>query len=141
MIISVFIVEDSEALRKRLVAMLQDINGIQITGCADSANQAIEALLFNIRNAARPDIAILDIQLREGNGIDVLKFIKKNSPTTKTIMLTNYSFLHYRKRCEAEGADHFLDKSTEFMRVRETLLEMAGLKDKSELVVARQFCD
>lgn len=137
MTISVFIVEDSEALRKRLVAMLQDIDGIQITGCADSANQAIEALLDMARNAVRPDTAILDIQLREGNGIDVLKFIKKNFPMTGTIMLTNYSYLHYRKKCAAEGAGHFFDKSTEFMKVQEVLLEMVRLKDKGELVVAR----
>ena len=137
MTISIFIVEDSEALRKRLAAMLQDINGIQITGYADSANQAIEALLDMARHAARPDVAILDIQLLEGNGIDVLKFLRKNSPLTKTIMLTNYSYLHYQKKCAAEGADHFFDKSTEFMKVQEALLEMVRLKDKSELVVAR----
>lgn len=134
MTISVFIVEDSEALRKRLAAMLWEVNGIQVTGYADSANQAIEALLANIRDAARPDAAILDIQLLEGNGIDVLKFLRKNSPMTKTIMLTNYSYPHYQKKCTDEGADHFFDKSTEFMKVQETLLEMVKLKN---LVVAR----
>lgn len=137
MTISIFIVEDSEALRKRLSAMLQDIDGIQITGYADSSNQAIEALLDMARHDARPDVAILDIQLLEGTGIDVLKFLKKNSPLTRAIMLTNYSYPHYQKKCLAEGADHFFDKSTEFMKVQETLLEMVKLKNKSELVVAR----
>lgn len=140
MTISIFIVEDSEALRKRLTAMLQDINGIQITGYADSANQAIEALLDMARHDAKPDVAILDIQLLEGNGIDVLKFIKKNSLLTRTIMLTNYSYLHYQKKCLAEGADHFFDKATEFMKVQETLLEMVRPKDKGELAAARQSC-
>lgn len=138
MTISVFIVEDSEALRKRLAAMLQDINGIQITGYADSANQAIEALLDMAQHAVRLDVAILDIQLQESNGIDVLKFIKKNSPLIKAIMLTNYSFLHYQKKCAAEGADHFFDKSTEFMKVQETLLEMVRTKDRNELAAAPQ---
>lgn len=118
---NIFIVEDSAALRERLIAMLQDIEQIRITGYAEDAYQAIESFLKQTESAARPDVVILDMQLVEGNGLGVLKFIKKNFVQTKVIMLTNYSQEQYRKKCAEEGADYFFDKSTEFMKVHEVL--------------------
>ncbi|MEW5943134.1 MAG: response regulator transcription factor [Pseudomonadota bacterium] len=118
---NIFIVEDSEALRERLIAMLQDIREIRISGYAEDAYQAIESFLKLVEITDRPDVVILDMQLVEGNGLDVLKFVKKNFTQTKVIMLTNYSQEQYRKKCAEEGADYFFDKSTEFMKVHEVL--------------------
>lgn len=118
---NIFIVEDSEALRERLIAMLQDIREIRISGYAEDAYQAIESFLKLVEITDRPDVVILDMQLVEGNGLGVLKFVKKNFTQTKVIMLTNYSQEQYRKKCAEEGADCFFDKSTEFMKVHEVL--------------------
>ena len=61
----------------------------------------------------------LDIRLIGGSGIDVLKKIKQEDRALVVIMLTNSTALPFRRRCMEAGADFFLDKSTEFRKVRE----------------------
>jgi DNA-binding NarL/FixJ family response regulator len=56
-----------------------------------------------------------------GNGIEVLREVKKMSPAPSVIMFTNYAHAQYRKKCEEAGADFFLDKSTEFDKLPQTL--------------------
>lgn len=78
-----------------------------------SANQIIDK--------EQPDIAILDIQLPDGSGIDLLSKIKNTHKNAIVIMLTNYPYSIIRKRCDELGADYFFDKSTEFEKVLEVL--------------------
>lgn len=56
-----------------------------------------------------------------GNGIDVLQNIKKSKPAPIVIMLTNYPYLQYRKKCMKAGAEYFFDKASEFEKVNEVL--------------------
>mgnify|MGYP006328013231 CR=1 FL=1 len=63
--------------------------------------------------SARPDAVVLDLHLREGNGIDVMRALRQVGTLPTFIVLTNHSGLPYRKAALEAGADHFLDKSTE----------------------------
>ena len=83
---------------------------------AQNAAEAIAAF-----RQLRPEVAILDIQMPDGCGLAVLTYIKKESPQTTVIMLTNYPLPLFRKRCLEAGADYFFDKSTEFEKVIEVL--------------------
>ena len=58
------------------------------------------------------DLIVLDIQMPGGSGMDVLREVKKTSPSTIVIMLTHYPYLQYQERCLELGADNFLSKST-----------------------------
>jgi len=53
------------------------------------------------------------------NGIEVLKHIKAEYSDIRVVMLTNDTNLEYKQLCMGLGADHFLDKSTEFDRITE----------------------
>lgn len=105
--------------------MLQDIEEIRVVSQAEDAYQAMEHFMWLDEHNFRPDAVILDIQLTHGNGIGVLRFIKKNFSGTKVIMLTNYASPEYWSRCMAEGADFFFDKSSDFMKVRDVMRELA----------------
>ncbi len=61
----------------------------------------------------------------EGSGIDVLESIKREKVAPITIVVTNYNFSQYRKRCLQLGARFFFDKSAEFAKVREVLRLLA----------------
>jgi DNA-binding NarL/FixJ family response regulator len=61
-----------------------------------------------------------------GSGIDVLSKIKKDRSAPMVIVLTNYPYPQYRKKCMDCGADFFFDKSTEFGKVIEVIESMAG---------------
>lgn len=123
---NVFIVEDSEDVRERLASLLRDVANLHIIGHAAEARTAMEEFTRLMASHACPDAAVLDIQLAEGNGMGVLKFIKTYAPDTTVIMLTNYAYPQYQKRCMDEGADYFFDKSAEFMKVREVLEKLAA---------------
>lgn len=115
----VFVVEDSAIVRERLIEMIREVDGVEIVGEADSYGTAVEGIM-----ASRPDVAILDISLADGSGIDVLAYVKPRLPALMGIMLTNYtSPQHLRASAEA-GAEYFLDKSVDFERVTEILERM-----------------
>jgi len=115
----VFIVEDSEVVRERLITMLSEIKGVEIVGEAENTVEAIKAI-----REQRPIVVILDLRLTAGNGIEVLKGLRQEQIPAMVIVLTNYPYPQYRKRCMDLGADYFFDKSTEFEKVSQVLKQL-----------------
>ena len=112
----VFIADDSEVVCERLTIMLSELPGIEITGQAKDVGESIESI-----RRLHPDVVILDIRMPGGSGIDVLEDIKKTNDAPVVIVLTNYPYPQYRKKCMALGAEYFFDKATEFEKVMEVL--------------------
>jgi YesN/AraC family two-component response regulator len=119
--LKVFLVEDSAPIRERLAEIITDAGGMDIVGEAGSFNAAVAGIL-----AARPDVAILDIKLAEGNGIDVLTEAKRQLPGLRGIILSNYTTPQHLKASVDAGADYFLDKSTDFDKIVGILKLMKG---------------
>ena len=113
-----FVVEDSPEIRKRLVAMLRTVPGVSVVGEAESAQAAIAGVL-----STASDVLLLDLQLANGSGLDVLNGLKPQRPELRVIVLTNFATAQHRQACLAAGADVFLDKSQEFERVPGILQE------------------
>ncbi len=108
----VFIADDSLVLRERLAEMLSELPDVEILGYAQDVPEALTAI-----KTLHPDVVILDIRMPGGSGMDVLQDIKKDKQTPLVIILTNYPYPQYRKKCMDLGADFFFDKSTEFEKV------------------------
>ncbi len=121
----VFIVDDSEVIRERLASMLSEITGVKIAGYAKDKDEALKLIL-----KSEAQVLILDIRIPGGNGINVLNKIKKENPSLIVIMLTNYPYPQYRKKCMEGGADYFFDKSTEFDRIPEVLEQLMNSPEK-----------
>lgn len=117
----VFLVEDSSLLLERLEAMLASVPGIELAGRAATAPAATAAILEQ-----RPDLVVLDIQLAEGSGFDVLRELHAKAPELDVVMLSNYSSDPYRQIAERLGARAFFDKSKEFERVRDLVAARAA---------------
>ena len=66
-------------------------------------------------------MVILDIRMPGGSGIDVLDGMKRDRVTPTVIVLTNYDYPQYRKKCLQSGASFFFDKSAEFEKVAQVL--------------------
>jgi DNA-binding NarL/FixJ family response regulator len=113
----VFIADDSEIIMERLITMLSELKNIEIIGHARNTHDAMHFI-----QKMKPDAVILDIQMPGGNGINVLKKIKRYNSPPVVIMLTNYS--QYRKKCLSAGADFFFDKSYEFDRVTQIIQDI-----------------
>jgi DNA-binding NarL/FixJ family response regulator len=116
----VLIADDSEVVAERLEAMLSEVPGVEIVGQARDAPEATKSIL-----ELQPDVVILDIRMPTGSGIEVLRNIKQRDHAPAVIMLTNYHYPQYRKRCLDAGADFFFDKASDFHKVVEVLKQMA----------------
>ena len=123
---SVYIVEDSDSIRARLVEMLGEVAGLRIVGEAESADSAVVGIL-----STRPDAVVLDAHLVRSSGLDVLRQVHRQVPEILFIVLTNYPNPQYRRTYMQAGASHFLDKSTEFRRVA-ALLSPARTGDAND---------
>ena len=110
--IKVFIADDSLIVRQHLVTLLDELAGIEIVGQAETVAEAIKGIV-----ELQPDVVILDIRMPGGSGIDVLQRVKQDEVTPIVIILTNYPYPGYRRKCLQAGADFFLDKSTEFDQI------------------------
>ena len=116
---NVFIVEDSEVIRRRLAGMLGDMEGVTVVGEAETPSEALEGIL-----RTRPDSVVLDLHLVGGSGLEVLRSAHAQAPGTVFIVLTNHPNAQYRRACMEAGAAYFFDKSHDFAKVREVI---AGL--------------
>jgi DNA-binding NarL/FixJ family response regulator len=117
----VFVVEDSAAVRERLIEMIREIEDVEVVGEADTFDAAVSGILNT-----RPDVAVLDIKLADdrGSGIDVLNQVRKGLPAMKAIVLSNYATPQHMKASADAGAEYFLDKSADFERITEILEQM-----------------
>lgn len=108
----VLIVDDSAVVRERVTTLLSEVESVEVVGHAETVREARTSV-----ETLHPDVVILDIRLMDGSGIDVLTYIKQHRPELKVIMLTNYPYPQYRKKCLEAGAEFFFDKSREFDQI------------------------
>lgn len=115
-------VEDSERIRARLAETLAEIPNVEIAFAADTEGEAVRLI------ADKPwDVLILDLQLKAGTGLGVLKVLQgllAREPRV-AIVFTNYCFRQYRERALALGARHFFDKSRDLDAMRKVLTDLA----------------
>jgi two-component system response regulator DevR len=124
---TVLIADDSDALVRRLVGLLADVDGLEVIGRAGTVPEVSRAI-----RTLKPDVVILDLQMPGGSGIDVLEGLQQDDATPVVpvvIVLTNHAGPQYRKKCLKSGARFFMDKSTEFERVGAVLSSLICAAD------------
>ena len=82
--VTVFLVDDHEVVRQGLRTLLEDA-GLTIVGEAATAGEAVPRIV-----ATRPDVAVLDVQLPDGTGVDVCRDVRSRVPGTACLMLTSF---------------------------------------------------
>ena len=103
-----FVVEDSPVIQENLIAALEELAPVKVVGTAvDQAG----ALHWLTDTANRCDIAIIDIFLRQGSGMGVLRALA--AAPFERVVLTNYATADIRRQCLALGASAVFDKSGE----------------------------
>jgi DNA-binding NarL/FixJ family response regulator len=112
----VFIVEDSPIVRARIEEMIAEIPGTLQAGHASAAEEAIRAILD-----AHPHIVLLDMQLEQGSGLDVLRAVHPRLPEVVFYMLSNLSAQAYRRVALELGASSYFDKTYQFSELREAI--------------------
>jgi DNA-binding NarL/FixJ family response regulator len=114
----VFLVEDSQAVRDLIVENLADIPGVIFAGFSDAEADAFQQL-----STESYEIVLFDIELKQGNGISLLRSLVGKSTladTTKIIFSNNVSDA-YRRAGKQYGVQYFFDKTSELSKLRALL--------------------
>lgn len=109
-IVNTFIVEDSPVILENLVAALEELAPVRVVG---SAGDEVSALQWLDSSADSCDLLIIDIILKSGSGLGVLRSTANVGLSAKRVVLTNYASPAMRERCTALGAHRVFDKSSE----------------------------
>ena len=110
--IKILHVDDSQAVVMYTKKMLTGILSIEMIESAGTISEA-----KNHMNSKEVNIAILDINLPDGNGLSLLRWIKECYPDVLIIMLTSDLSAFYREYVKKLGVDYCLDKSMEFEEI------------------------
>ena len=105
-----YIVEDSPMIRDNLIETLAELALVEPVGVADTEQEGKRWLA---QNNGVWDLAIVDLFLREGSGLNILEACRGRRPEQKIIVLSNHATNDVRWRCAQLGADAVFDKSTE----------------------------
>ena len=124
--LGVYVVEDSEILTKLLVSMLKSDLGVHVIGNSGEAEKAIAEI-----RSLRPDVIIVDLVLRNGNGFEVLQAVHESNPDIVGVVLTNHSTPAYRTAARNLGVsdDHFFDKTEQIGSMCNLIRQMAQTRD------------
>ncbi|WP_406622906.1 response regulator transcription factor [Acidovorax sp. SDU_ACID1] len=105
----VLLVEDNSTIRATLIPALEELADMEVVATADDVASALQAI-----SAVAWDVVVLDLFLKKGTGLDVLKNMTAlDFSAGKVLVLTNYATADIRQRCLRLGADAVFDKSTE----------------------------
>ena len=108
--LNTFIVEDSPIILTNLVATLEELAPVKVVG---SAPDEAGALRWLNEAANQCDLVIIDVFLKSGSGLGVLKSSTRAGLAAKRVVLTNYATTDMRRKCAELGADRVFDKSSE----------------------------
>lgn len=84
--ITVFLLDDHEVVRRGVQELLESESDIQVVGQAGTAEEALHRIV-----ATRPDVAVLDVRLPDGNGVEVCREIRSTHPEIQCLMLTSFT--------------------------------------------------
>ncbi|MDQ0570577.1 DNA-binding NarL/FixJ family response regulator [Variovorax paradoxus] len=104
------LIEDSNTIREALIPALADLADAEVVAVAETASEAA-AVLEKLGNTW--DLAVVDLFLREGSGLTVLRACKERAPHQRMVVLTNYPTEEMRRHSLELGADALFDKSNQ----------------------------
>jgi len=84
--IRVFLLDDHEIVRHGLRDLLESAEDIEVVGEAGTAEEALQRI-----PATTPDVAVLDVRLPDGNGVEVCREIRSRNPQIQCVMLTSFA--------------------------------------------------
>lgn len=109
-VLHTFVVEDSQVILDNLVATLEEMTPVRVVGHAADEATALAQLA---ERSGELDLVIVDLFLKSGSGLGVLRGALTTSLPARRVVLTNFASDGMRAQCKALGADRVFDKSNE----------------------------
>jgi DNA-binding NarL/FixJ family response regulator len=121
--LKIYLVEDSQVIRESLIATLEELVPVKIVGTAEDENAAVQWLS---QPANQCDLVIVDIFLKRGSGLGVLRAVRELAQGHALVVLSNYATVDMRRKCMELGADMVFDKSNDIDALIQYCSELAA---------------
>jgi DNA-binding NarL/FixJ family response regulator len=112
----VFLVDDHPLVREWLTNLINQQTDLTVCGESESAPHALQAIA-----ASPPDIAIVDISLKDSSGIELIKNLKESHPKVAVLVLSMHDEGHYAERVLRAGARGYVMKRETTKKVIEAI--------------------
>ena len=119
----VFLVDDHPMVREGLAGLINRLPDFKVCGEAESASEALRGI-----EEEKPEVAIVDLSLKEGSGIELIKGICARAPSTAVLVLSMHDERRYAERCIRAGARGYVMKAESATQVVAALRDLAGGK-------------
>lgn len=124
-----YLVEDNVVIRDSLLAALEELAPVKVIGTAEDEATAVSWLGDDTSSC---DLVIIDIFLKRGSGLGVLRAATELHKPMSLVVLSNYATPDMRRKCMELGASRVFDKSNEI----EALIQYCGHLADDEAGVA-----
>lgn len=114
--ITVLCVDDHAIVREGLVSLIEGDPDLKVAGEAASAQEAIEAF-----RTIKPDVTVIDLRLPDGDGLDVIKELRRDFPQARFVVLTSSEGDMDMRRAIEAGAQAFLIKGVVRKELRQII--------------------
>jgi CheY-like chemotaxis protein len=109
----VLLVDDMKIILQKMKMFISNIPYVTRVDTASSAQEA-----YTFLQTSNPELVVLDVNMPGTNGIEILKRIRKSTGHQPiVIMLTNETGSQFKETCLQSGADYYLDKSKDFLKI------------------------
>jgi len=136
----ILLVDDHPLVREWLANLINQQSDLEICGDADSAPKAMQLI-----GTANPDVAIVDISMEGGSGLELIKNIKASHPNVMVIVLSMHDEALYGERALRAGARGYIMKREATKRVLQAVRCVLGgnlyLSEKMAMLMAEKFVD
>ena len=124
----VFIADDSKPVTDMLTELISEAGRIEVIGIGDSESTAIEAI-----RRLRPDVVVLDLQLKTGSGTNVIRAVRADPDlaATQLLVTSNHASSQMKAGCMELGADDYYDKVKELGALTTKLAELAEARRRA----------
>ncbi len=118
----IFVAEDSRAVLESLLAMIETVERVSVAGMSSQTAEAIPQI-----ERLSPDLAILDLRLADGSGLDILRAIRAGGRKKPLVVIFSSNVTRRLKIiCFALGADYVFDKARESSQLEDLLISLAA---------------
>ena len=123
--LAVFIADDSAPVAEMLKELLTDPGRIEVIGVVDCEEDAITEI-----HRLKPDVVVLDLQLKTGSGTDVIRAVRssKELAPVRLIVISNHTSPQLKAGCLDLGANGYFDKVKELGALTTELARLADAK-------------
>lgn len=138
--VKIFLVDDHPLVREWLTNLIHQQPDLVVCGEAEDAPHALQQI-----SATRPDVAIVDITLKQGSGIELIKNLKALCPEVAIIVLSMHDERLYAERALRAGAHGYIMKRETAKKVvtviRQVLAGKIYMSESLTALFAEKFVD